>query len=179
MKLSDIQKKELLDYARQVLIAIATKGTAFEEEAPDANYLESAGVFVSLHKGKELRGCIGFLEPIVSIWDAIAENTIAAATKDYRFSLVAENELADIKIEISILTKPKPCRLDEIEIGKSGVIIEQGRHKATYLPQVWESLPGKEEFFGTLCEKAGLDNLCWNNPNTKFYKYDALAFSES
>jgi len=179
MQFTPKQKDELLDYARQVLLAIVTKGTLFEEESPDANYLESAGVFVSLHKGKDLRGCIGFLEPIASIWDAITENTIAAATKDFRFSPVSEDELDEIKIEISILTKPKACRLDEIEIGKSGVVLEAGRHKATYLPQVWESLPGKEQFFGTLCEKAGLENHCWQDAKTRFYKYEAIVFSES
>ncbi len=178
MNFSEEQKKELLEYARLVLIAIIKDGTKFEEDCPDTNYLESAGVFVSLHKDKELRGCIGYIEPVESIWGAIANNTISAATRDIRFSNVSPEELEQITIEISILTRAKECRLDEIEPGKHGVIIKQGHHQATYLPQVWEDLSDKEQFFGTLCQKAGLGSDCWTNEATKFYKYEAMVFSE-
>ncbi|MBT5502712.1 AmmeMemoRadiSam system protein A [Candidatus Falkowbacteria bacterium] len=179
MQFTDEQKSELLGYARQVLVHIVKDGKKVEQDCPDSNYLESAGVFVSLHKGKELRGCIGYIEPVSSIWDAIADNAVASATRDVRFLEVSVEELDEIKIEISILTPAKECQLEDIEAGKHGVIIQQGPHKATYLPQVWESLSSKEKFLGTLCQKAGLGETCWTDKSTKFYKYEAIVFSEN
>ena len=178
MQFTDEQKSELLGYARQVLVHIVKDGKKVEQDCPDSNYLESAGVFVSLKKGGELRGCIGYIEPVSTIWDAIADNAVAAATRDIRFSEVSVEELEELKIDISILTPAKECQIEEIEPGKHGVIIKQGPHKATYLPQVWESLAEKEQFFGTLCQKAGLSENCWTDKSTKFYKYEAIVFSE-
>jgi hypothetical protein len=178
MTLSDTEKQELLALSRRVLDSFVKTGAAAEEDCSDANYLQSAGVFVTLKKGDELRGCIGFIEPVASIWDGIVENTIAAASTDPRFAAVAEEELPEITIEISILTKSKECSLEEIEIGKDGVVLQQGVKKATYLPQVWETFKTKEEFMPSLCEKAGLESDCYTQSNTKFYKYQATAFSE-
>jgi AmmeMemoRadiSam system protein A len=178
MEFSKEQKNELLDHARQVLNLMIKSGKKLEEDSTDTNYLESAGVFISLHKGNELRGCTGYIEPVSSIWDAITENTITAAINDIRFSEVAVEELEDITIEISILTPSRECTIEEIEIGQNGVILQQGSHKATYLPQVWKDLNNKEQFFAKLCQKAGLDSSCWTDSKTKFYRYDAIVFSE-
>lgn len=178
MLFTENQKKELLSYARKILIEIVNSGKKLEEEPPDANYLKKAGVFVSLHKGKDLRGCIGFIEPIATIWDAVAENTISAATNDFRFSPVTADELDNIKIEISILTPPVQCLREEIEPDKNGVIIQSGTHKATYLPQVWSSLNEPEQFYSSLCQKAGLEQNCWQSKNVKFFKYEAIVFYE-
>jgi len=178
MTFNDSEKADLLAYARRILENKIKNGEAEDEDCPDSNYLQSAGVFVTLNKGKELRGCIGYIEPVASIWDAIRENTVAAATGDPRFETVTEEELPEIKIEISILTRPKECRLEEIKIGEDGVVLEQGQKKSTYLPQVWQSLPEKEKFLGTLCEKAGLSAECWQESSTKFYRYGAIVFSE-
>lgn len=178
MTFNETEKQELLAYSRRVLENKIKENKEIDEDATDSNYMQSAGVFVTLKKGDELRGCIGYIEPVESIWDAIRINTVAAATGDPRFPSVEPEELEEIKIEISILTRPKACEFDEINIGKDGVVLEQGRRKATYLPQVWEDLPEKERFFGTLCEKAGLAADCWKQPQTKFYRYDAIVFGE-
>lgn len=178
MRLSDADKKELLAYARRVLTTVVGDGKSEDEDCPDANFNQSAGVFVSLHKNGELRGCIGYIEPVATIWDAVRDNTAAAAMRDHRFDHVVPEELEQIKIEISVLTPNKQCPIDEIETGKHGVVLQQGGRKATYLPQVWQELPEREAFFSTLCEKAGLEATCWTNPRTKFYKYEAIVFSE-
>jgi len=178
MQLSEQNKNELLDYARRVLIGAVNGGASEDEDCPDASYNQSAGVFVSLHKGEELRGCIGYIEPVSTIWDAIRDNTLSAALRDHRFDHVVPEELEQIKIEISILTTNKSCAIDEIETGKHGAVLQQGGRKATYLPQVWQELPEREAFFSSLCQKAGLETTCWNNPRTKFYKYEAVVFSE-
>lgn len=178
MQLSEESKKELLAYARRVLANAVSEGKAEDEDCPDANYNQSAGVFVSLHKDGELRGCIGYIEPVTTIWDAVRDNTISAATRDFRFDHITTDELEQIKIEISVLTPNKQCSLDEIETGRHGVVLQQAGRKATYLPQVWQELPEREAFFSTLCQKAGLEASCWSNPRTKFYKYEAIIFSE-
>lgn len=178
MQFTENQQKKLLAYAREVLIETINNGRKTEKKPPDPIFLEKAGVFVSLHKDGELRGCIGYIEPIASIWDAIAENTISAATADFRFQEVSADELGEIKIEISILTPPVSCALNDIAQGKDGVIIQDGAHKATYLPQVWNDLKDNEQFFSSLCQKAELDSNCWHHQSTKFYKYNAIVFSE-
>jgi AmmeMemoRadiSam system protein A len=178
MTFNETEKLEMLAYSRRVLENKIKENKEIDEDATDSNYMQSAGVFVTLKKGDELRGCIGYIEPVESIWDAIRINTIAAATGDPRFASVEAEELAEIMIEISILTRPKACEFEEINIGKDGVVLEQGRRKATYLPQVWEDLPEKERFFGTLCEKSGLGADCWKEPQTKFFRYDAIVFGE-
>lgn len=178
MQLAEDNKQELLAYARRVLASIVSDGSAIEEDCPDSTYNQSAGVFVSLHKADELRGCIGYIEPVSTIWDAVRDNTVSAATRDFRFDHVTSDELVQIKIEISVLTPNKLCSIDEIETGKHGVILQQSGRKATYLPQVWQELPEREAFFSTLCQKAGLESDCWRNSRTKFYKYEALVFGE-
>lgn len=177
INLSESEKTALLEHARKILQTTATTGEPAKEKSPDPQYLEKFGVFISLHKNNELRGCIGNIQPILTLWDAITENTVAAAEDDIRFAPVAEEELNEIKIEISILTKPEECGFAEIQPG-DGVIIQQGEYKATYLPQVWEKMPSKENFLASLCQKAGLDEKCYLDKVTKFYKYQAIVFSE-
>ncbi|MFH0780163.1 MAG: AmmeMemoRadiSam system protein A [Parcubacteria group bacterium] len=178
MQFTQAEKKILLEYSRRILIRAVQNGELVAEACANEKFLAKAGVFVSLHKNQELRGCIGYIEPIASIWDAARENTVAAARNDFRFPPVSVDELAKIKIEISILTPPEECDLHDIEAGEDGVIVEQGAGKATYLPQVWKSFANKDDFFNSLCAKAGLDENCWKNRRTKFFRYRAIVFNE-
>jgi AmmeMemoRadiSam system protein A len=125
-----------------------------------------------------LRGCIGNIEPTTPLWDAIADNAVSAAIHDVRFAAVTKDELKNLTIEISILTPPQQCSLDEIKPGEDGVVISQAGRKATYLPQVWEQISDRDQFFSSLCEKAGLPSDCYKNSQIKFYKYQANAFHE-
>jgi AmmeMemoRadiSam system protein A len=179
MELTETDKKTLLNHARESIDYYFETNETPNSEAPDSRFMEKAGVFITLHKNDELRGCIGNIEPLFSLWDAIAENAISAATKDIRFAPVTKEEFKQIKIEISILTPPKLCSLDEIKIGDDGVVLEYGGRKATYLPQVWKQIPNRDLFFISLCEKAGLPGDCHKSSQTKFYKYHAIAFKES
>lgn len=187
MKFTRAEKQSLLEYSRRILIRAVQGDELIAEACPSEKFLEKAGVFVSLHKNQALRGlprshvlrgCIGYIEPFASIWDAVHENTISAARNDFRFLPVSVGELDKIKIEISILTPPEECSIDDIQQGVDGVIVQQGACKATYLPQVWESLADKGDFFNSLCVKAGLDENCWKNKQTKFFRYQAIVFEE-
>ena len=117
--------------------------------------------FVTITKNKQLRGCIGNIKPLNELYKAIINNAIHAATEDPRFSPVQEDELKDVKYEVSILTIPKELEFKSKEdlfqkIKNKGVIIKKEFNTATFLPQVWEELNNPEEFLENLCMKAEL-----------------------
>jgi len=140
---------------------------------------KEGAVFVTLRKGKnaQLRGCIGSLEAWRPLYKDVISNAQAAALKDSRFSPLKVTELPKIKIEVSLLSKPKELKYTDMEDlkrkikpGEDGVILSYWFHRATYLPQVWEELPRFEDFFASLCQKAGLETNCLKkHPTIKIY----------
>jgi len=143
------------------------------------------GCFVTIHKDKQLRGCIGFPRPIMPLYEQIITASKAAAFEDPRFTPLTKNELKDIVIEISILTRPELMKtknpeeyLKMIEIGKDGLII-QGKSSGLLLPQVaTEYKFDAKQFLECVCEKAGLDHDAWKDHNNKIYRFRAEIFSE-
>ena len=128
---------------------------------------EKRAVFVTLNLHGELRGCIGSLIPHRSLIDDIIYNAKSAAFRDPRFAPLSEDEFKDVEIEISLLSVPYEIEYKDIAELKSkirpgidGVILQHHHNQATYLPSVWEQLPTFEEFFGYLCQKAGLGADC-------------------
>jgi AmmeMemoRadiSam system protein A len=129
----------------------------------DTAFFEKRGTFVTLTRNNSLRGCIGSILPTKPLWIDIAENAIHAAFHDPRFEPLEEYELADLSIEVSVLTVPIQVNYSSFQNLEQnirplldGVIIEYGYAKATFLPQVWEELPNPRDFFKHLCLKAGL-----------------------
>ncbi|MFH1102027.1 MAG: TIGR00296 family protein [Methanobacteriota archaeon] len=149
---------------------------------------ENHGVFVTLHTHPyhDLRGCIGIPLPVMTLQEAIIESA-QSATRDPRFPPLHENELDSIIIEVTILTKPtlitvKQPReyLTQIEIGRDGLIVEQGIYKGLLLPQVpIEQGWGKEEFLSHTCMKAGVLPDAWYEKNTKIFKFSGQIFTET
>lgn len=170
------EKEFLLKIARATLEKYLRENDKFEPQTVNQKLWEKRGVFVTLVKGGNLRGCIGLIEPKESLILSVRDNTINAAN-DPRFEPLREDELDKTKIEISILTEPIGCRLEEIKNG-DGVVIKCGDNQATYLPQVWEDLPDKDNFFSSLCLKAGLDSRAYLDPTAEFSKYNAIVFRE-
>ncbi len=176
-------QKLLLRLAREAIEC------SFKDEDPDtteySHLTQLRGCFVTLHKNKELRGCIGFVKPIMPLYEQIIAAAKAAAFEDSRFPPLEKNELKDIEIEISILTIPRLIKvatseeyIKQIEIGKDGLIIK-GESTGLLLPQVateWKF--NQEQFLECLCEKASLDKDAWKLPETKIYKFHADVFSE-
>lgn len=143
------------------------------------------GVFVSLHINKELRGCIGIIETKEPLIKTLPEHAIFAAFDDPRFPPLQLDEFNKIKIEISLLSPPEPLKyknaddlLHKLIPGKHGIVIKKGFSKATFLPQVWEQLPRKEEFLSHLCTKAWLDSDEWKRGELEIWTYSAEVFSE-
>lgn len=141
------------------------------EQAIPKEYLEKKGTFVTLTINGRLRGCIGNIIGTKSIFDGVISNSRFAAFQDPRFDGLTEKEFEKIDIEVSILSKPEDCTLEKIKKG-DGVIIRQGLASAVYLPQVWEQLPEKESFLGSLCEKAGLEWNCYKEKATKVQRFE-------
>ena len=133
---------------------------------------EPGSSFVTITKGQEqsLRGCIGSLEAYRPLYEDIILNARSAALHDPRFQALSELEYDDIKVEVSILSKPKILNYDDIDDLRNkikpnvdGVVLKLDGHQATFLPQVWEQLPTFDLFFAHLCQKAGLKSECLKN----------------
>jgi len=180
MNLSDEEKRTLLKLAREVI-----ESRARGEEAPPlpettSPALESkAGVFVSLHSAGLLRGCIGYIQPDMSLLMGVQRSAANAAFDDSRFAPVNREETQDLEIEISLLTPPSPVEsYDMIEIGKHGIILEKRGARALFLPQVatenkWD-LPTTLTF---LARKAGLAPDSWRE-GARFSVFESIIISE-
>lgn len=123
-----------------------------------------SGVFVSLYRGAELRGCLGHLEADEPLSQVVAEMAVAAARDDPRFPPVAADEIEDLAIEISVLTPAHPADPAAVEVGRDGVIIRRGARQGVLLPQVatehhWD----RETLLTMACRKAGLPDLAWRD----------------
>jgi MEMO1 family protein len=130
----------------------------------DAPWLKRRGAsFVTLRRNGELRGCIGSLQAVRPLANDVAQNALAAALRDPRFPALTAAEWPQCDVEVSLLCAARPMRFtDEVELlaqikpGEDGLILEAEGRKATFLPQVWESVPDKRSFLQELMRKAGL-----------------------
>jgi AmmeMemoRadiSam system protein A len=186
-QLTQEERLTLLTLARQALQA------AVCGEVPSPLHLELlppplrelGASFVTLTCAGELRGCIGALEPYLPLAEDVRQHAVAAALEDYRFLPVTAYELPALRIEISRLTLPK--RLDYehpqdlpglLHPQIDGVVIRDGLHRATFLPQVWEKLPDPVDFLGHLCQKMGAPGDLWRFKRLKVFTYQVEEFQE-
>ena len=152
-------------------------------DVPDA-LKENRGGFVTLTINNSLRGCIGYIEPIMPLYKAVIENARNAALSDPRFDPVTASELDKICVEVSVLTVPVPLAyndpddlLEKLRPNIDGVILSYHGTQSTFLPQVWEQLPDKIQFLQHLSMKAGLAADSWKKASYKVYQ--AEHFKES
>lgn len=176
--LSQEDKAKLLEIARQTISDLVTKKTAPRFSIQSPVLKELRGVFVTIHKKGELRGCIGYIEPIKPLWEAVRDMAIASAVRDPRFEPVTKDELPLLEIEISVLSPfKKISSIDEIEVGKHGLYIEKQGFSGLLLPQVateygWD----KKTFLEHTCLKAGLPSNAWKS-GAEIYTFEADVFS--
>jgi AmmeMemoRadiSam system protein B/AmmeMemoRadiSam system protein A len=137
------------------------------------------GAFVSLHRGGQLRGCIGRTTSDAPLAITVAEMARAAASADPRFPPVGPDELDALEVSVSVLTTPVPLdatSFDEVRRavrpGVDGVVVERGHHRATLLPVVWDRVDDVEQFLDALWRKAGLVPGSWT-PDTRVLVYAA------
>ena len=145
---------------------------------------EKLGVFVTLNKNNNLRGCIGYPEPIESAIDATIDVAIAAAVNDPRFPQVTKDEFEKLDFEVTVLTKPEMIIVahpdqyfDEIEIGRDGLIIQKGYSRGLLLPQVAvENKFSIEDFLEHTCMKAGISADSWMDESCDVYRFQGQIF---
>ncbi len=183
MGLTVDEKRTLLDLARAVLSAQLIEGKELRD--PPANLkltdrlTEPAGAFVTLERGRELRGCIGYIEAIRPLYQSVMENALSACCRDYRFTPLQASELDQINIEISVLSpKREIASCDEFVPGTHGIILEKDGRRAVFLPQVAaEHGWSREETLGHLAFKAGLARDAWKQ-GTRFWIFEAELIRE-
>lgn len=178
------QEKFLLLEARRIIETYIKNNKVVNVSSNDKWLLEKRGIFVTLRykENKELRGCIGFPEPILQLKDALKEASLCAATTDPRFFPLTKDELDEIEIEISVLTRPTLLKepLKNIKIGEDGLIIKKGPFSGLLLPQVaTEFNVSPLKFLEMTCEKAGLNQNDWKDKKTEIYKFQAQIFGEN
>jgi AmmeMemoRadiSam system protein A len=176
------EQKKLLRWVRTAAEA-AVRGEP-PMEIPETELTERLralhGVFVTLKKQGELRGCIGKMDFERPLWVNALDAAVASALEDPRFSPVAPEELAEITVEISILNPPEDiARPEMFDVTRHGIIVEKGWRHALFLPKVaqeqgWDATRTLE----MVCEKAGLPTDAWRDPAARLQVFTAFDFGE-
>jgi AmmeMemoRadiSam system protein A len=178
--LNESAQSELLVLARASLESYIATGTIPEYHTSRQELRVRSGAFVSLHRGRELRGCIGQLAPDRELFRTVQKCAVSAATEDLRFTPVSVEELPELTIEISVLTPFRRTReVRDIEVGRHGIYIVRGSNRGLLLPQVatqyeWDLMT----FLAQTCRKAGLPESAWQDPATVIHTFEAQVFSE-
>jgi AmmeMemoRadiSam system protein A len=170
----EFTRLEFNNYERTALLRLAHESilSALEHreiplDPPTSHLSEPRGAFTSLYLRGELRGCVGYVLPVSPVYRAVAETARAAAFEDTRFYPLTLPEARDLKVELSILSPPKPISAEAVEIGRHGLLISRAGHRGLLLPQVptehhWD----RTTFLEQTCRKAGLPMDAWQNGAT-------------
>ena|ERR1700722_12206588 len=163
---SQDERTILLRLAHDSILS-ALEGREIPLDSPTPHLAEPRGAFTTLYLVGELRGCVGYVFPVSSVYRAVAETARAAAFEDARFRPVTLAEASRLEIELSILSPPQPISIEAIEIGRHGLLIGMAGNRGLLLPQVpvehnWDRIT----FLEQTCRKAGLPLDAWKNGAT-------------
>jgi AmmeMemoRadiSam system protein A len=170
----------LLELARRAIVSVV-----LEKRIPDVPTHTGAlsvpsGAFVTLHQSGRLRGCVGQVEHPGPLAETVIRAAINAALHDTRFPAVVADELANLEIEISVLSPPEPIVPEAVTVGLHGLMIVQGESRGVLLPQVaTERQWSAPRFLEETCAKAGLPSDAWKIPAARIYAFTAEVFSEA
>lgn len=185
--LSESDRTTVLVIARAAIVAAAN------DQPPPTLNLDSLSpalhephaTFITLNMGHELRGCVGGLYASQPLALDVQEHARSAALHDPRFPPVEPAEVPQLHIEVSVLTPPEPVLptspeelLRLLRPNIDGVILVSGQRRATFLPQVWETVPDPVKFLTMLSEKMGASPNAWRLPTTEVYRYQVEIFEE-
>jgi len=163
---SQQERTLLLGLAHESILS-ALENREISLDPPSPHLAEPRGAFTSIYLDHQLRGCVGYVLPIGSVYRAVAETARAAAFEDSRFYPVTLDEARHLQIELSILSVPRPIAAEEVEIGRHGLLITAGFRRGLLLPQVpiehqWDRVT----FLEQTCRKAGLPSDAWRTGAT-------------
>jgi uncharacterized protein, PH0010 family len=155
------ERVQLLSLAHESILS-ALENRTLSLDPPTEHFAEPRGAFTSLYLHDELRGCVGYVLPVNSVYRAVADTARAAAFEDTRFYSVTLDEARALQVELSILSPPRPISPENIEIGRHGLLITMAGHRGLLLPQVpvehqWDRVT----FLEQTCRKAGLPPDAW------------------
>jgi uncharacterized protein len=176
--LSDSDRQSLLRLARLAITEAVSHGQIVADIPAGGVFSEQRGVFVTLHVGNRLRGCVGVVDPEHSLGDSIVRCAASAALRDPRFPAIRSQELSHLHIEISLLSPPHAIRPEEIQIGTHGLLLLRGRHRGLLLPQVAvQHHLNAEQFLAETCRKAELPPDAWRDPEARLSGFTCEVFS--
>ena len=187
MSISDSDGELLVKTARSVVTEYLRSGKkVMVSNDFKSKFAFNSGVFVTLNKEENLRGCIGFSTPDRKLYQSLLDAAIASATEDPRFPPVKYDELKDIIFEVTVLTPPELIRVQNskeypsrIKVGRDGLVVKWEFGSGLLLPQVpVESGWNEEEFLGHTCEKAGAPPDYWKRKSTMILRFEGIAFKE-
>ena len=181
-RLEPLDRKRLLAIAHAAIEAAIVSGRRFGLDPADLPEIlfSPAAAFVTLHKGGELRGCIGLMRFEAPVWLNVRDAAVAAARDDPRFMPVRESEVPALDLEISVLEPPVPIADPaEFVAGRHGIVVERGLRRGLLLPQVaTEQGWGEAEMLDCVCRKAGLPGDAWQDRGTKLFIFDSFHFGD-
>ncbi|MEO0079704.1 MAG: AmmeMemoRadiSam system protein B [candidate division WOR-3 bacterium] len=179
-ELTKAEQQSLLEIARKTLESYIRTGTAPKVEPLTPRLAEKRGVFVTLHKHGELRGCIGYPEAVKPLYQAVADMAISSSTEDPRFPPVQPEELDDIDIEITVLSPLRRIYSPEsVIVGRHGLVIRKGFYSGLLLPQVpVEQGWSRQQFLEHICLKAGLPPGSWKEKDAQLFVFTGQVFGE-
>ena len=186
IKLSEAEKLRLLEIARQSIESGLTGDglLRLDSRQLDGTLAAQLGVFVTLTQLEELRGCMGALESSDPLAHSVVSCAFNAAFRDPRFPRLNTFEMADTRIEISVLSQMEPLAvtdranlLNQLRPQVDGLLLEDGRYRSTFLPGVWEKIGDPEKFLQQLLFKAGLSPDYWSE-TIRFQRYYTVSFGE-
>lgn len=178
LPLTKADQQTLLRMAREAIVEYLHRHRLPEVEEPAEALRQPCGAFVTLRKGKRLRGCIGYVEAVKPLYTTVRECAVAAAFHDPRFPPVAPPEVPELSLEISVLSPLAEITPEKIEVGRHGLLISRGAQRGLLLPQVaveWNW--NREQFLEETCLKAGLPSDAWRHGAT-LQAFTAQAFEE-
>jgi len=178
--LSEADQRAALQLARTAVVDAVSHRKLPDVFPREGVFAERCGVFVTLHVRNRLQGCIGVIEAKEPLGEAIIRCAASAALEDPRFTPMKPDQLADLSIEISLLSAMEPIFPESIEIGRHGLLVRLHAQRGLLLPQVAiEHRLTREQFLEETCHKAGLPREAWRDPEAHLFGFTCEVFSES
>jgi AmmeMemoRadiSam system protein A len=176
--LSESEELTLLRIAREALVGFLNLAEIPKIAEPAPALCQNCGAFVSLHNGKNLRGCVGVIAANKPLYITVGECAVWAGLQDHRFPPVSKREVSRLNFEISVLSPLSDIAPDDIEVGRHGLVISLGGLRGLLLPQVavqWKW--NREQFLEETCRKAGLPSNAWRE-GARIQAFTAQVFQE-
>ena len=177
--LSEAERRAALHLARTAVVEAVSRRKLPDVFPREGIFAERRAVFVTLHVAQRLQGCIGVIEANEPLGEAIVRCAASAALEDPRFAPMKTEQLAELSIEISLLSPLQPIAPESVEIGRHGLLVRLHAQRGLLLPQVAiEHRLTPRDFLEETCRKAGLAREAWRDPEARIFGFTCEVFSE-